>query len=570
MSGMVHLKLIGKPRIEDSAGRIRPLGGQKSWAVLARVLLSEVPVSRHELSAELFPQAADPLGALRWCLARIRQAIGSSEVFLGDPVTTDLPMGVTVDVQALRDGRLDTGSVGELVEGIDPRCTPEFSTWLLVARQQVSARIAALLREETITAISRGQLDRAIELAGIAARRAPYDEGAQVLLVRSLVAAGHADAALRHVADVESLFRAELGCDPSAALRSAARSSVSADPPGVSTGAIARGLVDAGRAAITAGAVEAGLECLRRAGAQAEAMGDDRLLGECLLELGTALVHTVRGFDDEGSVLLEQAVQRARASGDRRTAVAALRERGYVNSLAGRRPEAQHQLDLALELADGLPELLVGVHAISAVNLSDWGRYDPSIERFELAIDLARSVGDRRWQAWALGLGGWTALLSQRIPTAVAWLTESLEVVRGQQWVSFEPFPMVVLAEAGLARGAAPAISEVERCFAMSCHLADPCWEGASSRMLALHRARNGDTDGALRWLAVARTRAMSKSDTWAAMIGAILLSEAEIRLEAGDAAGAETASRELVAHAARTNLDEHLRRGLEFLPRVR
>ena len=72
-----------------------------------------------------------------------------------------------------------------------------------------------------------------------------------------------------------------------------------------------------------------------------------------------------------------------------------------------------------------------------------------------------------------------------------------------------------------------------------------------------------------LRWLAVARTRAMSKSDTWAAMIGAILLSEAEIRLEAGDAAGAETASRELVAHAARTNLDEHLRRGLEFLPRV-
>ncbi len=564
---MLHLRILGRPRIEGSDGRLRQLSGQKSWAVLARVLLSDVPVSRQELSTELFPEAADPLGALRWCLARIRQAIGSSEVFTGDPVTADLPAGVTVDVQALRDGRLDTASLGELLEGIDPRCSPAFSTWLLVVRQQVSARIAARLREETITAISRGQLDRAIELAAISARRAPYDEGAHVLLVKSLVAAGHADTALQHVADVESLFRSDLGCDPSAALRSAARSGVSAAPPGVSTTAIASGLLDAGRAAIAAGAVEAGLECLRRAGAQAETMGDDVLLGECLLELGSALVHTVRGFDDEGSVLLEQAVQLARTSGDRRTAVGALRERGYVNSLAGRRPEAERQLDLALELADGTAELLVGVHAVSAVNLSDWGRYEESIDRFQVAIDLARSTGDRRWEAWALGLGGWTAMLSEQIPTAVGWATESLDVARSQRWIAFEPFPMAVLAEAGLAQGTPPVTSaELERCFAMSCHLDDPCWEGASSRMLALHHARAGDTDRALRWMTVARTRAMSKSDTWAAMIGTILLSEAEIRLGAGDTPGADTALRELIGHAARANLDGLLRRGLGLL----
>lgn len=563
---MLHVRFIGKPRIEDPGGRVRELGGQKTWAVLARVLLSDVPLTRRELAAELFPDAADSLGALRWCLARIRHAIGSSDILTGDPIDPELPAWVTVDVRALRDGRLDDGCVGELLEGIDPRCDPRFSIWLLVARQHVAARIDARLRERTITAISRGQHRRAVELAEMVARREPFNEGAHVLLVKSLVVAGHTVAALQHVADVEALFRSQLGCDPTPALRSAARASVSAAPPGVSTAAIASGLLTAGRAAIAAGAVDAGFECLRRAGAQAEALGDGALLGQCLLELGSALVHTVRGYDDEGSVLLEQAVHLARASGDLPTMVGALRERGYVNSLAGRRPEAKSHLDLAMELADGDTELLAGVHAVSAVNLSDWGRYDESIARFESAIDLARSAGDRRWEGWALGLGGWTALQSDRGPTAVRWLSECLHVVRAQQWTSFEPFPMVALAEAGLNTGTAPATSaDLERCFAMSCHLADPCWEGASGRMLALHHARAGDLDGALRWITEARTRATRRSDTWSAMIGTILLSEAEIRIEAGDVSGADAALKDLVVHAARAHLDDLLRRALHL-----
>ena len=564
MSGMLHLRIIGKPRIEDSAGRLRKLSGQKPWAVLARVLLSDGPITRRGLSAELFPDAADPMGALRWCLARIRRAIGSSQIFTGDPIEPALPAWVRFDVQDLRDGRLDAGSVGELLEGMDPQYGPEFSTWLLVARHHVSARIAARLREETIMAISRGQHGRAIELAQTMTRRECYDEGAHVLLVKSLVAAGHIDAALQHVADVESLFRSKLGCDPSPALRSAARPSISAAPPGVSTAAIAAGLLSAGRAAIAAGAVDAGLECLRQAGAQAEAIGDDALLGQCLLELGSALVHTVRGFDDEGSVLLDRAVHLAHASGDLPTAVGALRERGYVNSLAGRRHEAKQLLDHAIELADGATQLLAGAYAVSAVNLSDWGRYDQSIARFETAIDLARSAGDRRWEGWALGLGGWTALRSDRGPTAVSWLSQSLQVVRSQQWTAFEPFPLLVLAEASLTRQTPPVTSaELERCFALSCYLDDPCWEGAGGRMLALHHARSGDTDTALRWITEARNRATSRSDTWTAMIGAILLTEAEIHLDAGDTAAADEALRDLIAHAARAHLDRLLQRAL-------
>ena len=52
--------------------------------------MTERPLSRRELSAELFPSAVDPLGALRWCLAGLRRALGSAEAFAGDPVVPAL------------------------------------------------------------------------------------------------------------------------------------------------------------------------------------------------------------------------------------------------------------------------------------------------------------------------------------------------------------------------------------------------------------------------------------------------------------------------------------------------
>ena len=74
--------------------------------------------------------------------------------------------------------------------------------------------------------------------------------------------------------------------------------------------------------------------------------------------------------------------------------------------------------------------------------------------------------------------------------------------------------------------------------------------------MLALHHARRGDDEQALRWIAEARTRCVRKPDTWAGLLGAILLTEAELRSAFGDVGGAEAASRDLVAVAARAQLD--------------
>ena len=195
-----------------------------------------------------------------------------------------------------------------------------------------------------------------------------------MLLVKSLVMAGSRQAALEHVIEVETLFRKELGGAPSPALalRSAARASVAEEPPGVWTSALASTLLHAGRAAVAPGAIDAGLDCLRRAGAQAETSGDRAFFGQCLYELGSALVHSVRGFDDEGSLLLEQAALVARGAGDMPTAVASFRERGYADALAGRRPEAHKHLQPARELAEADVALLAGGHAVSAFNLADW------------------------------------------------------------------------------------------------------------------------------------------------------------------------------------------------------
>ena len=60
----MDIRLIGKPAILADDGELRPVRGHQSWALLARILLAERPLSRRQLSAELFPSADDPLGAL--------------------------------------------------------------------------------------------------------------------------------------------------------------------------------------------------------------------------------------------------------------------------------------------------------------------------------------------------------------------------------------------------------------------------------------------------------------------------------------------------------------------------
>jgi DNA-binding SARP family transcriptional activator len=321
----VRIRLIGPPHISDG-DKLRPVRGHQVWALLVRVLPADRPLTRSELSSELFPDTADPLGSLRWCLAAVRRALDAPAVLTGDPVAVELPGHVTVDLLDLLAGRYDESEIGELLEGIEPRCSAEFDLWLLVQRQLVAGRIDELLRREVMAASAMGHTDRALALAELAARRQMLDEGAQILLVASLRAAGRYAAAAAAVDEVEERFQAELDTSPSPALRSAARANVAAAPLGVPSRSRALSLLEAGQAALAASAVDSGVETLRQAARVAEESSDDQVLGRCLRELGTALVHAVRSHDDEGALLLQRAAEVAASVGDVATTAAARRD----------------------------------------------------------------------------------------------------------------------------------------------------------------------------------------------------------------------------------------------------
>jgi tetratricopeptide (TPR) repeat protein len=353
-------------------------------------------------------------------------------------------------------------------------------------------------------------------------------------------------------------------------LRSAARRHLADAPFGVSTRAVAASLLESGRAAITAGAVDAGLECLRRACDDAERARDEQLVACCLLELGSALVHSVRSHDDEGALLLQRSADHAERVGDFRVGTSAHRELGYVDALAGRRPAAASHLEQARRIAAGDTDLLAGVRSVNAFNLTDWGRHDTGIDEYHEALDLARSCANQRHEAWTLGLGGWAHLLAGDTDTADSWLRDCLRLISDLRWVAFRPWPQAILAEVQLARGAAPCLrADLEEAFALSCQLADPCWEGATARTIALTHAAAGDTEQALEWISQAQTRCLRETDIFVALHAAILATDCEISIAAGRRDRAQANTRALISLAAKTHMDAHLNHGLQLLDQL-
>jgi hypothetical protein len=122
---------------------------------------------------------------------------------------------------------------------------------------------------------------------------------------------------------------------PSPALRAAARGSGPRPHVGLRAGVVAASLLQAGAAALAAGAVDAGVETLRRAAEEAERARDPALEADVLAALGSALVHAVRGFDGEGSVVLHRALTAARTARSPGAAADILRELAFADVQAG-------------------------------------------------------------------------------------------------------------------------------------------------------------------------------------------------------------------------------------------
>lgn len=565
----IRIKLLGDPAILHGDGVSQTVRGYQAWALLARVVLAQAPLDRRSLAAELFPETVDPLGSLRWCLASLRKALNCSEFLSGDPIEANFPDDVEVDIIELGRGDFEIEQAGRLLGGIEPRCSPEFSTWLLVERERIAGLVEARIRRETMRAISVEDYDRAIRLAELGVRGDAFNEGAHVLLVKSLALAGRHHAALAHVEATERVFLAELGEKPSPALRSAARRTISSPPGGISPEAFVHSLMQSGLAALSAGAADAGIDCLRRAVNDAERLGDKHLQATASLELGAALVHSVRGYDDEGAILLRQSTELARQSGNAGIAAAGFRELGYVEALAGRRPAAAAYLSEAVGLAVD-DDSLAGVHAVIGFNLVDWGQIDEGLEHFEVSLDHARRAGNRRREIWSLGLGARGLLAADRLGEADAWLETCLVLGDEQRWIAFRPWPVALLAESRLLQRRDPNAIRggLEQAFAMACQLGDPCWEGAVARAMALTHAAADELSTAMEWLAQARRRCSRDTDAYTALQVEILASQVDISIRQGNQELADAVAREWVSMAARTHMNGHVARAAAYIDR--
>lgn len=560
-----QIKLLGKPAIFDADGHSQAVRGHQAWALLARVVLARQPLERRTLAAELFAESVDPLGSLRWCLASLRKALNSSDCLVGDPIELRLPH--EVDVWLLERDALDAEQMEPLLSGIDPQCSPEFSTWLLVERARIAGVMDGRIRRETMRALAVQDYDRAIRLAELAVSRDVYNEAAQVLLVKGLALAGRSKAAIKHVEAIEHLFINELGAAPSPALRSAARLSVASPPGGVSAEAHVKSLIRSGAAALIAGATDAGIESLRQAVGQAEKTGDKHLISSAMLELGRSLVHAIKGFDDEGSVLLRQCTEVAVSQGYGSIAAAGFKELGYAEARAGRRPLADQYLQTALGFAEDA-DALAGVHAIIGFNLVDWGNVGRGLEHYAISLEHARGNGNRRGEIWALGIGAWGQLAAGDLDNAEAWLRGCLRLVDEVNWVAFRPWPIALLAEARLRRQASSAdvYAPLEEAYALSCQLGDTCWEAATARSLGLAFSADGNFAAAAQWLDEAHRRCIRETDIYVGLQVEIVANRVEAYRRLGRADVAQSLSREWVALAARGHMNSHVERAAAFL----
>lgn len=563
---MSAIRLLGAPVIlHDGVAAAPPPRGRKAWALLAYLLLCERPATRRELAELLFADAADPLGALRWNLAQLRRALGAAVVLQGDPVQLVLAENVVVDI-------LESGSVdGILLEDMEFAAGPAFDSWLLVARRRYAGRTEAVLRETALAELAAGRPDRTVELATRLVALDPFDEGHHELLVRGLARSGDHAGALAQVAACRRLFQGELGCEPSPAVLQAAGSGPRGNGEATVGGdrVAARNHLEAGEAAMAAGALEHGLKCLRQARAEAEACGDRVLRARSLLALGTALVHAVRGRDEEGAAVLHEALAAAETAGHRETLLAALGELAYTDIQAGRRASVEHRLARAEGLADSDAEH-AAILAVQGMNRSDMGDYSGAFSALHSSVQHAERCGDRRQTAFSLTLIARAQLLRGETSEAMCVLDRALQLVETERLLSLRPLPEALRGEVDLQHGDTERAAErFERAFALGCELQDPCWEGLAARNLGLlHRAR-GQPGAAREWIDQARTRCTRLPDRYVWMQGHVLDTAIVFSLEGTEHEHTHKLIRALGALAARTEMRELVVRGLVHAARI-
>jgi tetratricopeptide (TPR) repeat protein len=283
---------------------------------------------------------------------------------------------------------------------------------------------------------------------------------------------------------------------------------------------------------LDAGAADAGIQTLRRAAEEAGRAKDPLLLADVFRILGAALVHSVRGFDGEGAVVLHRALTTARAAGNQHLAADILRELAFVDVQAGRHRSAAHALAEAAALADAIgdPALGARILAIRGMNEADLGHHDTAATLLAASAQDAGSAGSVRQEAWSTGVMARSLLLAGHLERARETAERSIGLCERDRWNAFLPWPQAVRAHCLIEAGQPDqAGDEAEQAFALACQLGDPCWEGMTGRALALLALHAGDAAAAQRWIIDARQRCDRVADRYVWVSGFVRLAELEI-----------------------------------------
>ena len=514
------IRLLGRPSVERPGDEVYRLRSRKSWALLAYLLLADAPPTRSQLAGMLFAEADDPLRALRWSLAEIRRCLGDDSSLDGDPVLLRLPPGTVVDVDVLThrtwtDAVEVLGLDRDLLDGVVIQAAPAFESWLLSERRRLAATAESILHEAALGLLAQGAHDRARGFAVRAAAMSPLDENHQALLIRLYRLAGDDAAAEQQYAAWSQLLDTELGTTPGQAVETAMRERPP-DRAHVATDASIDAVIEAGGAAIAAGAREPGVMSLRNAVALADAAGTVPLRVRSRQVLAEALIHSLRGLDEEGIAHLHEADGLAVESGDRVAAAQARAELGYVDFLRARYDRSELWLTEALDLADGSPEVTARATTYLGSVHSDRANYPRAIALLDEARALARDCGDARREAYALSMRGRIDLLRGLPGDADRHLTAAVELAEKEHWLSFLPWPQAFQGAVRLAYDDPAGAEEIlEQAFARACQLGDPCWEGTTGRELALVAEAKGETDLAFATLLDARVRSVRLEDPY-------------------------------------------------------
>lgn len=555
------IQLLGPPQIvvDETPATVR---GRKAWAVLALLVLRTQRVSRQRLAELLFADADDPLGALRWSLAQLRRALGPGATVGGDPVSLVLPAGSRVDVDAALAATPAgqpvelLGVPGPLLEGLFFDGCPAFETWLAGERRRVAVAVHAVLREDALAALAGGRPQRALDVATQLVAEQPLDEAHQTLLVEALAATGDQRAARQQARRCTLLFEAELGGPPSPQVRAAAERRRSPTAPLGRAAIVAQ--LDAGHAAIGAGAVEAGLDCLRRAAAAAAQHREPDLHLEALVALGGALIHTVRGHDEEAAAVLHEALAVGADLPPSVTLAHAHRKLATIDVMVGRRDRAEAWFAAADSLGFDDVDERASIAGWRAFNFTDMGRYADARVQYARSLELARSCGSRRQVSWSEAGLGRLHLLRGDLDSAAAAFDASLTLARVELWTAFVSYPETLCAEVHRRQDRIDdALPLLEHAYALGRQIGDPCWSGVSARTIGMCLAAHGDHVEARRMLLEAEAHVVEVADTNRWIQAFVIDGHCRLLLELDDRHGAEVVADRLLALASAAAMPE-------------